>query len=401
MMLQKILRKLPIVSRSRLTLIFSFTAFLLAVFTLTELVSAAPLYWTHSMITVSDRIGIRTETPDANTLIEAIRSGFDAYIKSRSDDKGAYFQTQSGINWAGYNMLDSSGNTATYFGYRGSTEFLIHDLLAGENRVQLSAAGTSNGNIYLNPDNYGKVGIQTTSPSEELTVQGGFPQIQMQTSSASQQYTIGVGGGGISMDDPNTFAEPFFIPYGAPSATMVSDTSGLVGIGTWSPDAGLEVARDDSSGFELRLAESGSTASDHSKMVFDVSGTSNDWVVGVNSGTGVFFISKGADAIDINTDNTVEINYLGSATTTHLCRQGDGTVSACSSAAEYVPTIDTGEGYPEAGELVSLLPDVVNPYSDDHATFVAAKSAVACDTNLVGWLFMVTSRLKLQWKVVL
>jgi hypothetical protein len=45
-----------------------------------------------------------------------------------------------------------------------------------------------------------------------------------------------------------------------------------------------------------------------------------------------------------------------------------------------------GQDFPEAGELVSLVPNTDNPYEDDHATFVASKSEVPCDPNLLGFL---------------
>lgn len=215
---------------------------------------------------------------------------------------------------------------------------------------------------------------------------GSDPQVRLETSNSGQQYGIWAGSGGFSVDDPNAGTEPLFIPYGAPDATIVSDSSGRVGMGTWAPNAGLEVSRQSSAGVELRLTETGSSSSDHSRMVLDTAG--GDWQIGVNAGNGVMFINRpgSSDSMDFNTDGTVEVNILGPASATHLCRTAGGAISSCSSAAEYVGTIDNGDGFPEAADLVSLVPAAENPYGDTHATFVAAKSNTKCDSNLLGFV---------------
>src|SRR5262249_8053690 len=53
---------------------------------------------------------------------------------------------------------------------------------------------------------------------------------------------------------------------------------------------------------------------------------------------------------------------------------------------EYTPTVDRGYGYPETADLVSIAPDVPNPYDDLHSPFIVQKSSVACDTNLLGYI---------------
>jgi hypothetical protein len=63
---------------------------------------------------------------------------------------------------------------------------------------------------------------------------------------------------------------------------------------------------------------------------------------------------------------------------------GDFTLAECLSAAEYAPTIDTGTGAPEPGDLVSLVPGAANPLDDAHAPFVVAKAAHPCDPRLLG-----------------
>jgi hypothetical protein len=60
--------------------------------------------------------------------------------------------------------------------------------------------------------------------------------------------------------------------------------------------------------------------------------------------------------------------------------------SACGSAKEYVPTIDAGAGYPEAGDLVRLVPAPPGPHGPERAPFVVAKTEAACDATLLGFI---------------
>jgi hypothetical protein len=203
---------------------------LLATLGVVGLASAKPLFaYDTALWRVSDRIGIRTDTPDANTVLDATRSGADTYIKSRNSSLGAYFQTQSGALWAGYNMLNQAGTTSTYFGYRGSTQFRVYDAIAGQDRILMDAAGTSNGKIYLNPSNTGSVGIGTTSPySNTLRV--------VSTSSGWDAITADMNttaGGSYAVDGTTLSTAGIGVQGGADSTTGTS--YGVYGY-SYSPD---------------------------------------------------------------------------------------------------------------------------------------------------------------------
>lgn len=84
-------------------------------------------------------------------------------------------------------------------------------------------------------------------------------------------------------------------------------------------------------------------------------------------------------------NRTVAIGALdGFSSTFHICYNAP-MLAACSSAAEYVPSIDSGLGPPETADVVSLVSNV-NPYDDEHAPFVVAKSTRPCDENLLGFI---------------
>jgi hypothetical protein len=101
------------------------------------------------------------------------------------------------------------------------------------------------------------------------------------------------------------------------------------------------------------------------------------------------FNGNGSPTLSARDDGRVLIGHLGSgASAKHVCIGGPtgGYLEHCMSAAEYVPTIDGGSGYPETGDLVSIAPAVANPYGDSHGPFVVQKAAQSCDTHLLGYI---------------
>lgn len=87
-------------------------------------------------------------------------------------------------------------------------------------------------------------------------------------------------------------------------------------------------------------------------------------------------------------DGKVWIGHLQETHLRHVCvdSEGGSYLETCRSAAEYVPTIDGGQGFPETADLVSIAPSVANPYGDTHGPFVVQKADQACDANLLGFI---------------
>lgn len=87
----------------------------------------------------------------------------------------------------------------------------------------------------------------------------------------------------------------------------------------------------------------------------------------------------------------VHIGVIGGpSTTAGICYQTNPPfgyyLTGCSSAAEYVPAIDGGRGFPQTADLVSIAPMRNNPYGDLQGPFAVQKSATACDTYLLGFI---------------
>jgi hypothetical protein len=270
---------------------------------------------------VSGDVGIGLTNPGAKLHVVGSTGN---YATIATSTYGVYGRHVGGDN---YGYLGSSAygvygksNTSGHYGYLGSGSYGVYGhcsvpkddsgLPTASSAVYGEAQGTGASGVYgINTDsgNYGvighpdyagyfdgdvhvtgDVGIGATSPAQELHIEGDFPQIHMYDPSMSTEYfTIGAGGGGFSFDD-HLLNEPFFFPYGTPTATLIADTSGGITLGSWNPArAGLEIYTDIDD-YELWLTELGTTGSDHAQIFFD--SDQADWDLGVNSGTGIFYL---------------------------------------------------------------------------------------------------------------
>lgn len=153
----------------------------------------------------------------------------------------------------------------------------------------------------------------------------------------------------------------------------------------------------------------GNTSATNSLVVGDSDDQSLLWVNDdgtVNINGEVFIVGRGTTgsttsllvtndnlqmSLQVLDDGKVGVGALDSAASIHVCLSltnpnADKVLAMCSSAAEYVPTVDTGAGYPEAGDLVSIVPAISDPYDDAHAPFAVAKASSPYDPNLVGFI---------------
>lgn len=108
--------------------------------------------------------------------------------------------------------------------------------------------------------------------------------------------------------------------------------------------------------------------------------------IGITNPTSVLNV---ANHLMVNSSGSVQVRLLNTKSTEQVCYNralDPGTLVTCFSAAEYVPSIDRGMGFPEAADLVSIIPSVKNPYGDTHGPFTVEKSVTACDANLFGFI---------------
>ena len=230
---------------------------------------------------------------------------------------------------------------------------------------------TSNAIYDLLINNAGNVGIGTTIPAHRLSIIGGpawtsagwtggvelsnVSAIGWQANASGTRFGIGQTNGGLfffrTASNPGTTASPAYY-------SMMINDAGNVGIGTANPSATLHVQPPDLS---------------YDTTAFKVES------------------ALGNTRFKVRANGIVEIGGLNGLSTYHVCHStapGGYTIqfSSCGSAAEYVPTIDGGSGFPETADLVSIAPQVQNPYGDEHGPFVVQKAATPCDNNLLGFI---------------
>jgi hypothetical protein len=273
----------------------------------------------------------------------------------------------------------------------------------------------------------GKVGIGTTTPSTPLEVRTGTGSFGIQHTDGNRAVSTYVGSSASGADGGwlgtvSNHSLHFFTANGQPQVTL--HTNGNVGIGTSNPLGSKLDVEGSIEGAGITLTGGSVTGSDSlflnafgtntgkivlrttigGPQVIDRMTILNNGNVGIgntipgqkltvsapssNTGAQVLRVEKGNGQTSLiaHDDGTVAIGALLNAqSATHVCI-GTNFFQGCSSAAEYVPTVETGLGFPQMADLVSVERELSNPYGDDHGPFVVKKSATSCDPNLLGFL---------------
>ena len=171
------------------------------------------LYWDAS----TERLGIGTTSPSANLHVSS--SGDTIARITSADGNGAFLDLGDASDPDGGRIVYDSGSNLGF-----------------------STASTERMRI----DSSGRVGIGTTSPSEELTIRASVPKIQIEDSDGTNQYGQFYHSAGITsiLARNNTSDGTIvFQKYDGTTTdeTMRIDSSGNVGIGTTSPAEKLQV----------------------------------------------------------------------------------------------------------------------------------------------------------------
>jgi hypothetical protein len=127
----------------------------------------------------------------------------------------------------------------------GGASYLAFEDIDGGRKPFLVEAGARTSALYV--DRYGRIGFGTSVPSTNLHIwHGDTPTVRLDQTGLSgwAPQTWDVAGNEANFfirDATNGSKLPFRIQPGTPSSTLSLKASGNVGIGTWSPEAPLEI----------------------------------------------------------------------------------------------------------------------------------------------------------------
>ena len=185
-------------------------------------------------------IGINTSVPQSSNELEIVgnTSTFAAVALSPSGPTGPSARMFTNISNLTFGL--SSRNTASAY----NSPF-ISSLTAPNSSLTIDAQG----DVGIN-------GVTTSAIQENLHVGGG--QVFLDASGLTGDWTLNPGSTGLFFR--NSGRSPFQVHNEAPTASLVVEDSGNVGVGTSIPDAAFEVFRADGSAQLLVNEASGSVA---------------------------------------------------------------------------------------------------------------------------------------------
>jgi hypothetical protein len=241
------------------------------------------------------------------------------------------------------------------------------------------------GQFRMTIDTNGNVGIGTTAPNAPLSVvKSGAPLPNVQGVPAGLK--VGTPSGTIPLALKQNGPES-----GTPGLAYFETSNGDLGyLGANTGTLVIGAAANKALGFNVNGSKRAMSIASNGVVgigTTNIAATLNVRSSTASTGANVLRVenSNGLVGFRVNDHGTVFVALSG-VQLGHVCYGNGGYLAECSSAAEYVPTIDAGEGFPETADLVSIAPAVKNPYGDTHGPFTVQKSATACDPNLLGFI---------------
>lgn len=207
----------------------------------------------------------------------------------------------------------------------GSNYFSIYDASNARNVFVVEAGAPSN-SLYV--DDYGRVGLGTSTPAVEMHVaDGDTPTVRLDQDGsggwAPQRWDVAGNEANLFIRDvTNGSTLPFRIQPGAPSSALTIKSGGNVGVGTWSPSANLHVYGNDGA-TQLLVEEASSTTAlrtgihvkNNGPVAVRLENTASGvrWLFGANTGD-TFAIAKLGAGVKFELDGNGNLEIGGTLT---------------------------------------------------------------------------------------
>jgi hypothetical protein len=208
----------------------------------------------------------------------------------------------------------------------GASYFAIQDVDAGRTVFQIEAGAGSNA-LYV--DDYGRVGLGTSTPAVELEVRDSdTPSVRLNQDGsggwAPQTWDVAGNEANFFIRDVTNGSQlPFRIKPGADSNSLYINSDNNIGIGTESPDAAVHVQRnsgtaqllveEQSSGYavQLKLLNNGTP-----RMEFDDTSTANNiWNMGLDANSNFIYTHFDNSGLQMKLSPSGDLTIQGSLTT--------------------------------------------------------------------------------------
>ena len=170
----------------------------------------------------------------------------------------------------------------------GANKFSIDDIDGGRTPFTIEANAPSH-SLYI--EDYGRVGLGTSVPYVELHIaDGDSPTVRLDQDGSSgwsaQSWDVAGNESNFFIRDVTNGSKLCFrIQPNTPTDTLTMKSSGRVGIGTWTPDAPLDVESGESFSF-FRLTALGASPNTAADMTFTDGGASGVFRINIVDGDG-------------------------------------------------------------------------------------------------------------------
>jgi hypothetical protein len=140
----------------------------------------------------------------------------------------------------------------------GASYFSIDDVTGGKSPFKVEA-GAPNNSLYV--EDYGRVGLGTSTPVVELHIKDSdTPTMRLEQDSSggwtAQTWDLAGNESNFFVRDATNGSKlPFRIQPNTPTSTLCLKSTGMVGVGTWSPKAKLHVQSTENATDPLLLVE--------------------------------------------------------------------------------------------------------------------------------------------------